>query len=55
MVTVVWTATYGRYVIVGGQSPPAELSAIMLAVVTAVLGSELREVVKRKREEDGGE
>jgi hypothetical protein len=46
VVTVVWAATYGRYVIAGGASPPAELSGIMLAVVTAILGSELRGALK---------
>lgn len=52
-VTIIWTATYGRYVIAGGLAPPPELSAVMLAVVTWALGSELRDVVKKRREDNG--
>jgi hypothetical protein len=48
-VTIIWTATYGRYVVVGGDAPPPELSGIMLAVVTAVLGNELRDVIRQRR------
>lgn len=52
VVTAIWSATYGRYIVAGGASPPAELSAIMLAVVSFVLGSELRDVVKQRRNGD---
>lgn len=54
VVTIVWAATYGRYVVVGGDSPPPELSGIMLAVVTGVLGSELRDTWRSRRPPDRG-
>lgn len=43
VVTIVWAAVYGRYVYdpsIG--SPPAELSGVMLAVVTWTLTAEFR-------------
>lgn len=49
VVTVIWAGTYGRFIVAGGASPPAELSAIMLAVVSAVLGSELADVVRKRK------
>lgn len=52
VVTVIWSGTYGRYIVAGGESPPAELSTVMLAVVSFVLGSELRDVVKKRRNGD---
>jgi hypothetical protein len=53
VVTAVWTATYGKYLVAGGASPPAELSGLMFAVVTWALGAELRDAVKKRGDEGG--
>lgn len=52
VVTIVWTATFGKYLAIGGVSPPPELSGLMFAVVTWALGAELRDVVRQRRNGD---
>lgn len=45
VVTIVWTAGYGKAILTGAQTPPAELSGIMLAVVTWLFGSEAKRLL----------
>ena len=60
-VTVVWVAAYGQAIVRGADTyPPAELSAVMTLVVTALFATELRERARRalgsgngKRDGDG--
>lgn len=53
MGSTVWAATFGKYIVVGGPSPPPELSAIMLAIVTWAMGSEVRDAVRRRSGKNG--
>lgn len=53
VVMAVWVATYGKYLVSGGVSPPAELSALMLAVVTWALGADVRDAITARRRNDG--
>lgn len=48
-VMVIWTAVYGAWIVAGQPqpAPPAELSGIMLAVVTGIFGRQLRDVAKK--------
>lgn len=57
VVTAMWAAVYGSWLLSGmpDPQPPAELSGIMLAVVTALFGSDLRDRARKALGEgDGG-
>lgn len=56
VVMAIWAAVYGSWILEGmpQPSPPAEVSGLMLAVVTGLFGGELRDVVKKRKNGGGG-
>lgn len=48
-VLLVWTGTFGKYLVAGGDAPPDVLSGVMLAVVTAVFGADARRLIQKAR------
>lgn len=52
LVAGIWGAAYGQSIVTGSPTPPAELSGLMLAVVTWLFAGAAREAVGRAPKDD---